>query len=363
MICILIASCLATALPPDPATSFAQARVVPANAPLVHTSQVFPDAAGDTAAQTRQAMHRLGAAVGGLDQLVRLHGIVSPEADERAVLGELQRSFPDVANRPALSLVRSPIEKPGVLAAFDAVAISQGGSAVYGQSAILPPDGRIDIAGQVEKGDGTLAGSTRATLESLERTLKFLGSDRSKIVQIKGFMKPMGDAATVRRVVKEYFQGQEPPLVLVEWNMPSPIEIELVAATGPGTPAGLRYITPPGMTSSPVFSRTAIAQGRFETIYTAGLTAPPGTPFKDQASPIFGQLKTILADTGSDLNHLTKATYYVANPDANKSLDMIRPSLYDPMRPPAASKAGVAGVIPSGGRGLLLDMIAVRLLP
>ena len=207
---------------------------------------------------------------------------------------------------------------------------------------------------------GTLAGSTRATLESLERTLKFLGSERSKIVQIKGFMKPMGDAATVRRVVNEYFQGQEPPLVLVEWNMPSPIEIELVAATGPGTPAGLRYLTPPGMTSSPVFSRTAIVQGRFETIYTSGLTAPEGTPFKDQAAPIFGQLKTIMAATGSDMNHMTKATYYVSNPDANKSLDVIRPTLYDPKRPPAASKAGVAGVIPGQGRGLLLDMIAVR---
>jgi enamine deaminase RidA (YjgF/YER057c/UK114 family) len=115
------------------------------------------------------------------------------------------------------------------------------------------------------------------------------------------------------------------------------------------------------MTSSPVFSRTAVTQGRFETIYTAGLTAPEGTPQKDQAKPVFSQLKSILDSTGSDLEHLSKATYYVSNPDANKSLDTIRPTLYDPKRPPSASKAGVSGVMPGTGRGMLVDMIAIRI--
>lgn len=357
MINLLVTLAISVALPPDPVTGFAQAIVVPADSALIHTTQVFSEATGDIFTQTSAALNRLAPMTGGLDRIVRLHGIVDPKVDEHQLLEALKKNFPEPRRRPALTLVRSPLERPGTLVAFDAVAISTGG----GQAALLPPGGRIDIAGQAEKADGTLAGCTKATLESLEKTLKGLGSDRSRIVQLKAFFKPMSDAATVRRIVREYFSGQEIPLVLVEWDMGLPIEIELVAATGPGTPVGMRFVTPPGMTSSPVFSRTAVTQGQFETIYTAGLTAPEGTTQNEQAKPIFAQLKSILDSTGSDMKHLSKATYYVSNPDANKSLDTIRPTLYDPKRPPSASKAGVSGVMPGTGRGMLVDMIAIRI--
>lgn len=351
-----------TVLPPDPATGFAQARVVSADDQILYTTQVFPEAKGDTSAQTRDALQRLSRITGGLDSLIRLHGIISPEAEEKAVLEELQKAFPDMSRRPSLTLVRSRTEQPGVLVGFDAVAESKNARSVAEWVALLPAGGRIDIAGQAEKADGTLEGCTRATLENLEKTLKFLGSDQSRIVQLKAFYKPAGDAAKLRRAVKQFFQGESPPLVLVEWDMAFPVEIEMVASTGPDAPVGLRYITPPGMTASPVFSRSAVVAGRFETVYTSGLVSPEGTVFSEQAAPIFAQLKSILTETGSDMNHLAKATYYVSNSEANKSLDKIRPTLYAPKRPPAASKAGVSGVLPGQGRGLVIDMIAVRFL-
>lgn len=356
---LLAMTCLML-LPLDPVTGFPLSRVVPADAPLLHTGQVYPARHAALGEQVREALDKLAAVTGGLDRIVRLHGVVAPGVNDAELLRELQARFADRSTRPALTLVRSTIEEPGMLVGFDAVAIFSDGNTVAGISAMLPAEGRIDIAGQAEKADGTLAAATQATLESLERTLKHLGSDRSKIVQLKAFYHPADQAEVVRKQVKLFFHDEDPPLVLVEWNMALPIEIEAVAATGDGTPKGLKFVTPPGMTTSPVYSRTAVTEGRFETIYTSGLFAPTGTPPKDQAKPVFDQLKAILNQTGTDMRHLAKATYYVSNPDANKSLDAIRPSLYDPTRPPTASKAGVQGVIPAQGQGLLIDMIAVK---
>ena len=53
-----------------------------------------------------------------------------------------------------------------------------------------------------------------------------------------------------------------------------------------------------------------------------------------------------------------KATYYVADDDSSNKLNDLRPKYYDPARPPAASKAKVAG---SGmeNTSVTLDIIAV----
>ncbi len=361
---MILTTMVLAALPVETAMGFAKAQAVPAGTQLLHTGQVFPSVAGALDDQVRDCIKALAKMTGGLDQIVRLHGVIAPEVTEADLMKSLQSCFPDDAKRPVLTLVRSSIEKSGRLVGFDAVARAVDGYQASGNSAVLPSGGRIDIAGQAEKADETLPKATTATLESLERTLEFLGSDRSRIVQLKAFYQPAPDGAMrVRQAVKEFFEGLAPPLVLVEWNMSLPIEIEAVAAIGPDSQKGLNYRTPPGMTTSPVYSRTAIVQGRFDTIYTSGLFAPEGTPFPDQAKPVFDQLREILDQTGSDMRHLTKATYYVSHPEANKSLDLIRPTLYDPARPPAASKAGVLGVIPGKGQGLVLDMIAVKIYP
>ena len=73
---------------------------------------------------------------------------------------------------------------------------------------------------------------------------------------------------------------------------------------------------------------------------------------------MFQRLQRVLSQAGSDLRHLVKATYYVSTDGASSKLNELRPDYYDPLRPPAASKARVTGV----GRsklGLGIDMIAV----
>jgi enamine deaminase RidA (YjgF/YER057c/UK114 family) len=68
----------------------------------------------------------------------------------------------------------------------------------------------------------------------------------------------------------------------------------------------------------------------------------------------------VLAAGGSDLLHLAKATYYVADDVTSRKLNEVRPEYYDPKHPPAASKAGVRGT-GKQNRTVTLDMIAVPL--
>ena len=73
---------------------------------------------------------------------------------------------------------------------------------------------------------------------------------------------------------------------------------------------------------------------------------------------MFAQLQEILQQTGSDMQHLAKATYYTFDDDAGRGFDRVRFQLYDPQSPPAASKVMVYGVGKSD-RSLTMDMIAV----
>ncbi len=54
---------------------------------------------------------------------------------------------------------------------------------------------------------------------------------------------------------------------------------------------------------------------------------------------------------------MVKATYYVTDNASSRLLGTIREELYNPRRPPAASKALVKGV-GKNGHSLMLDMIA-----
>jgi enamine deaminase RidA (YjgF/YER057c/UK114 family) len=94
-------------------------------------------------------------------------------------------------------------------------------------------------------------------------------------------------------------------------------------------------------------------------IFIAGLFAREAGNGEAQAGDVFAQLKTILDQTGSDLRHLVKASYYVCDPDAGRGYDLARPKVLDPKRPPAASLIMVHGVGKSG-RTLTMDMIAVE---
>ena len=58
------------------------------------------------------------------------------------------------------------------------------------------------------------------------------------------------------------------------------------------------------------------------------------------------------------MRHLVKATYYVSDNDAARWVDRTRPRVFDPVRPPAASKLMVHGV-GHPRRTMTVDMIAV----
>src|SRR6185437_11466816 len=134
-----------------------------------------------------------------------------------------------------------------------------------------------------------------------------------------------------------------PPVVLVEWTMASPIEIELIASlpeSEQGDHESVSFVTPPGMKASPVFSRVAVTDAP-ATIYVSGLYGQPKQDGAAQVRTIFENLDRLLKKSGSDMRHLVKATYYVSDEDASTALNKLRPEFYDPQRPPAASKAPV----------------------
>lgn len=373
-----------THVQPDERTGTSRAIVVP-NSALVHTSQLLPlDGRGnlagkDAAKQVEQVLDNLGTALAGcksdLEALVKLNVTVArPEVVDvlhKAMAGR----FPAKA-RPAIGFVAGKLPHPDALLALDAVAQTpmktDGGvrllplNDLKGQpggasAAILPPGGRIYVAGQAEPGD--LATATRKTLDSLEKTLTFLRRKKTDVVQVKAFLMPMSEAGVVEKMVEEFFgKGRTPPLVLVEWQSSpkTPIEIELVAWNGPEYPSApdvIDYLTPPGMTASKIYSRVSrIRYG--PSIYVSGLCARKEGGAKDEVEDVFAQLKDVLAKTDSDLKHLAKATYYVSTEAVSKALNELRPNYYDPQRPPAASKAMVSGT-GRAGRTLTLDMIAV----
>jgi enamine deaminase RidA (YjgF/YER057c/UK114 family) len=192
--------------------------------------------------------------------------------------------------------------------------------------------------------------------------LKYLGLDRSRVVRLKAFMQPMTaeSVALVERAVAEFFGGVDAsPLSVVAWKstLETPIEIEMVASgQGPVGPP-VEYLTPPFLKVSPLYSRVARV-GAGPLIYLSSLHGAPKTTGAVEVESIFDTLGGILAEAGCDMRHLVKATYYVSDDVVSRALNEIRPRYYDPKRPPAASKAFVAGVgVP--GKAIVVDMIGV----
>ena len=93
-------------------------------------------------------------------------------------------------------------------------------------------------------------------------------------------------------------------------------------------------------------------------MFLSDLAGTSNASAETQLEQSFENLRDVLTETGSDFNHLVKATYYVTTEEASKAHNAIRPKYYDPARPPAASKALVAG---AGRPGVpyVMDMIAV----
>lgn len=355
--------------------------------PLVHTRQLLPlDAEGKLVGegsaeqQVTQVLENLKAVLeasgSGLDKLVRL-GVY---ADSPATVDLLRKQLAariDPAARPAISAVVSPLPRAGALVAIDAVAVAGSetntvartrcnavaGDDACADAAVMPPGPVVYLSGQPSK--LPVAEAATESLAALLGIAEQLRLQPQQVVQLKVFVQPIAAADQVMEQIRRAFPDQlVPPVCFVEWIASAPVEIEMVVSLPPalaGSSKAVEYYTPPGVKPSPTFSRAALVYAPRQ-IYISGLTAAAPGDGPSQVRDVFEQFKKILDETGSDLRHLVKATYYVSDNDAATALDKLRPEYYDPARPPAASKVTVHGV-GHADRTLSMDMIAVAAGP
>lgn len=353
---------------PDTGTSGA---VVVGDVSLVHTEQVFAKRESEDSdrdgvmANLEQALElRLSAAGATLDDAVRLHYYIAANDWVPIIQDRLARRFSG-RYQPAVTFVTGKLAESGAVVAADCIAvrrtkIAAGKVARFAGAAILPAGDKLYVSGDAKPGDVPTA--TRATLESLEKTLQFAGLDWSHVVQLKSFLEPIASADDARKAMQEFFGDRLlPVLTFVEWRSPSlPIEIELIAAVPPefGNKSGraVEHLTPPGMTASPVFSRVARLRSP-AVVYTSGLYGDEKDDSPARVRDVLGQVRQLVDRAGGNMRQLVKATYYVASDETSADLGKIRPEYYEPDLPPAASKASTEGV-GRDGHTLVIDMIA-----
>lgn len=371
---------------PDNSAGSSVAVVVNEETWLAHTAQFFPvDSTGRLVTHTNLLMQTdrvVGYVEGalylvesGLDKVLKLNIYLASADAMEPVRKILARHFQKEA-KPAVSFVVGNLAQAGAQVAIDAVAtmpnlneldMARGMRTsmpdLHGLKpvAVLPQGPKIYVSGMADTNNLSIA--TRKTLEKLLAAIGHLGLNKQDIVQLKAFLQPISEVEIVREEIVRFFNSNAPPTVFVEWISPAPsppIEIELIAA-GKGDfskePDSITFLTPPGTTDSKVFRRVArINHGKL--IYTSGLYGSKSADGAGQVREIFSSLGDILKKTGSDFDHLVKATYYVADDEATKALNDIRPDFYNPLRAPAASKAKVKelGV---ANKTVTMDMIAV----
>lgn len=373
-------------VPLDAPAGMAQAVVVQ-GLPLVYTRQLLPldregklVGEGSADKQIEQVLTNLeavlGAAGSGLDKLVRLN-VCTLSHDTAGRVRELLSKRVGPAVRPAVTTILTPLAHRKALAAVDAVAVAtEAGPAVVlrrveavagdkecADVAVMPPVGVAYLSGQPEKGELAVSAVTKS-LSTLLRTLGQAKLTPAQVVQLRVFLTPASSADEALREVKKLFPGQlTPPVVFVEWIASVPVEIELIAHwPAPGKSSEtVEYFNPPDMKSFSTFSRVALVRAPRQ-VFISGLSARKAGDGESQARDVFAQLKSILAQTGGDMLHLAKATYYVSDDEAGKAFDKLRTELFDPQRPPAASKVTVHGV-GQAERTLTMDMIAVGSKP
>jgi enamine deaminase RidA (YjgF/YER057c/UK114 family) len=351
--------------------------------PLAHTTQLVGMSGTDQATalpvQLSSALENVDAALkqsgSSLADAVKLNVYLDPTQSNAALQDLLREKF-DPQRRPAIAVVETRLPWADQVVAIDAVGVVRqnrpAGAAIQAQvspeqigatSLVCPVGPRVYVSGQAEKGDGSLRDATMQTMDSLYKTLRFLGLDKRDVIQVKCFLNPLSQSADTVAALSEFFGAESmPPCILVEWKSALPIEIELIATatnqTGQAQQRMLEVLTPPGMTTPTIYSRLMVVRHP-ATIYTDGLyPSDPTASGEAQLRSLFGNLKRLLDLSGSDWTHLVKATYYVSSSELSEWHNKVRPDYFNPRLPPAASKAVVTGV----GRaehGITMDFIMV----
>lgn len=366
---------------PEGGPASARATVV-AGYPLVYTRQVLPvDEDGEIAAdsakeQCERALDNLSSLLSGvgsgLDSLVQLH--VSGDSPETldTFCEQLEQALPE-AVRPAITRVVTPLPMPQAKVGVDAVAVgAERGSAVEwinsgaiagasdsADAAVMPPGGVVYFSGRAERGEPAEAADK--ALSALWEMMDQLQVSSSDIVRLRVYADSQATAEAARRAIRRRFgDSNSPPATFAEWMASAPVEIEMVAALPPEAQRGgelVRYYNPPDTDPSPNFSRVVVVQGGRQ-ILVSGLVAREPGEGESQVRDIFAQLEELLGNTGSDMEHLAKAHYYVSDDEGSSALDRLRREYFHPQRPPAASKAMVHGV-GHAERSVEIDMVAV----
>ncbi|MPY87001.1 MAG: RidA family protein [Luteitalea sp.] len=364
----------------DPASGAAHAVVVEEGA-LVHTAMMFPEDStgrlqgeGDAQAQAIRALANIESALRvartDLDSLVRLHIYVA-DASVTPLIDRLLRQRLRGKTAPALTVVETEMPRPRVLVSMDAIAATSWrpdpGPPVRLAVGALPrrterashvaiqPEGPfVIVSGRSASGDFEAA--VPETMAQLRADLEGVGLTFDDVVQVKSFLGDMSQTERLEQMLADFFEGERvPPQVVTEWRQDSArVEIELIATTARPGNSGERveYVEP----VSARFSRVArVNDGH--PVFTSGLYGTSKDPV-DQVREMFAKLQSLMKEAGSDMRHLVKATYYVSDSSADEEINAIRPTLYDPQRPPAASKLSVRGT-GRNGKGSTLDMIAV----
>jgi len=290
--------------------------------------------------------------------MIKLHICIAPDVFSGDTVSRfLAKRWPN-GNAPVTTIVEA---SGGADVTLDAVWHSNSSELAD----LAPSDGvlspNVDIlqlSGRAASGE--LAEATSGTMEQLFAVLRGLGADRENVVQIKAFIQPIDQREIVGQTIKDSFEELPvPPIVFVQWTSASrATEIELIAEA-PGktdNAESTSYYTPPGDKSSPVYSRVGRIHGD-EVIFIGGIAGTTNKTATEEVSTLYEGLKRIAAAAGTDLHHLAKATYYVSDDGASAALNEQRPGLYDPARPPAASKVQVPGVGITD-RGIVIDMVA-----
>jgi rhodanese-related sulfurtransferase/enamine deaminase RidA (YjgF/YER057c/UK114 family) len=154
----------------------------------------------------------------------------------------------------------------------------------------------------------------------------------------------------------------------VHWTTKDAIEIEMVAEL-PETAAAagghenvtdtVTFLTPPGATTSPLYSKVAIVHPGGRMLYTSGVSAAgEGRDATAETRLALAAMKEAITKAGGDFEHLVKATYYPSSDATTQALTKVRPEFYNPKRPPAASRALVRSTGTPGSQ-LTFDLIAV----
>ncbi|MGQ9504012.1 MAG: RidA family protein [Thermogutta sp.] len=348
--------------------------------PLIFTGQVFAEngsgdgKASELTSELTSAWGRLEAilekAGSQKDMIVRLNLSVSKEDDVPQVIAFVRQQLTS-DSFPALTLVVTPLPREKARVAFDAIAYLDGqstdvkairlsdGSNGPRDAVVCPPGGLIFFSGQPDK--NPLPTAAENAITALLAAAKDLHVEKADIMQIRVFIQPISESPTVLEVLQQVFaEGPLPPVVFTEWIASAPVEIEMIARLSAQAVVGndrVRFYNPPGVKPSPTFSRVAIIQTD-RLIFLPGMLSRKEGSGQEQVNDIFAQMTEGLTLTGSDLQHMAKATYYVVDKEASDAMDAVRKKLYNPDRPPAASKVTVHGV-GLAGRTASLDVIAV----